>query len=225
MGCWRASPASRSARPCSTARGSMTSSTTSHSCSCRCYAIQHEGLLADGIAASAGRARRCCHVERVRLQPRRCEDRGPLLHRVSVGTGTSWRFTWWRMRLSAAVNAAILLLLVALVFVPIGYVYPSRTVRLRRLTVASGLVWGAMLVAHHLAPAGPTAMAGSDVVRVSARITSRCRSRFSGQEARLVMGFRVMPASRSRTSGIRWKSCKPSRRAVEAVEQRVLPRE
>jgi phosphatidylcholine synthase len=51
------------------------------------------------------------------------------------------------LRLPAAVNAAILLLLAALVFVPIGYVYPSRTVRLRRLTVASGVVWGAMLVA------------------------------------------------------------------------------
>jgi phosphatidylcholine synthase len=51
------------------------------------------------------------------------------------------------LRLPAAVNAAILLLLAAAVFVPIGYVYPSRTVRLRRLTVASGVVWGAMLVA------------------------------------------------------------------------------
>jgi phosphatidylcholine synthase len=51
------------------------------------------------------------------------------------------------LRLPAAVNAAILLLLAVAVFVPIGYVYPSRTVRLRRLTVASGVVWGTMLVA------------------------------------------------------------------------------
>jgi phosphatidylcholine synthase len=51
------------------------------------------------------------------------------------------------LRLPAGVNAAILLVLAAAVFVPIGYVYPSRTVRLRRLTVASGVVWGAMLVA------------------------------------------------------------------------------
>jgi phosphatidylcholine synthase len=51
------------------------------------------------------------------------------------------------LRLPPGVNAAILLLLAAGVFVPIGYVYPSRTVRLRHLTVASGVVWGVMLVA------------------------------------------------------------------------------
>jgi len=45
------------------------------------------------------------------------------------------------------VNAAMLLLFAAMVFVPLGYVYPTRTMQLRRLTVVSGVVWGAMLVA------------------------------------------------------------------------------
>jgi phosphatidylcholine synthase len=42
-------------------------------------------------------------------------------------------------------NAAVLVLLAALVFVPLRYVYPSRTPVLRRLTVALGGIW-ALLV-------------------------------------------------------------------------------
>lgn len=38
-------------------------------------------------------------------------------------------------------NAAVILTLSALVFVPIGYVYPSRTPTLRTLTVGLGIVW------------------------------------------------------------------------------------
>jgi phosphatidylcholine synthase len=45
------------------------------------------------------------------------------------------------------VNAAILLLLSVLVFVRIGYVYPSRTPVLRGLTTGLGLVWAVMVVA------------------------------------------------------------------------------
>ncbi len=45
------------------------------------------------------------------------------------------------------VNAAVLLLLVVLVFVPIGYVYPSRTPTLRGLTVGLGAVWGVTVLA------------------------------------------------------------------------------
>jgi phosphatidylcholine synthase len=49
--------------------------------------------------------------------------------------------------LPAGANAAILLVLAAGVFVPIGYVYPSRTPRLRGLTVGLGVVWGLVLLA------------------------------------------------------------------------------
>lgn len=44
------------------------------------------------------------------------------------------------------VNLAILLVLAALVFVPIGYVYPSRTPVWRTLTVALGIAWGALML-------------------------------------------------------------------------------
>jgi len=51
-----------------------------------------------------------------------------------------WRLPGW-------VNAAILLALAALVFVPIRYVYPSRTERLRGPTLALSAVWGVSVVA------------------------------------------------------------------------------
>jgi phosphatidylcholine synthase len=51
------------------------------------------------------------------------------------------------LQLPAAVNAAFLLVCAAGVFVPIGYIYPSRTVTLRRVTIGAGIVWGVMLVA------------------------------------------------------------------------------
>jgi phosphatidylcholine synthase len=50
------------------------------------------------------------------------------------------------LRLAPAVNAAVLLGLVALVFVPIGYVYPSRMTTWQRPTVALGTAWAALMV-------------------------------------------------------------------------------
>jgi phosphatidylcholine synthase len=50
-------------------------------------------------------------------------------------------------RLPPGVNAAILLALSALVFIRIGYVYPTRTPVLRGLTIALGALWGVMIVA------------------------------------------------------------------------------
>ena len=41
-----------------------------------------------------------------------------------------------------AVNAAVVVLLSIAVFVPVRYVYPSRTTTLRPLTVALGIAWG-----------------------------------------------------------------------------------
>jgi phosphatidylcholine synthase len=49
--------------------------------------------------------------------------------------------------LAPAANAAILLILSALVFVRIGYVYPSRTPVLRGVTTALGAVWAVMVIA------------------------------------------------------------------------------
>jgi phosphatidylcholine synthase len=49
-------------------------------------------------------------------------------------------------KLPAVLNSVILLALSVLVFVRIGYVYPSRTPVLRGLTIALCLVWGLMLL-------------------------------------------------------------------------------
>ena len=49
--------------------------------------------------------------------------------------------------LTDVANAAILLVLSALVFVRIGYVYPSRTPVLRGLTSALGAIWALMVLA------------------------------------------------------------------------------
>ncbi|MGH7896674.1 MAG: CDP-alcohol phosphatidyltransferase family protein [Candidatus Binatia bacterium] len=46
-----------------------------------------------------------------------------------------------------AVNAALLITLSIMVFVPIGYVYPTRQPFLRPLTIGLGLLWGALLLA------------------------------------------------------------------------------
>ena len=43
-------------------------------------------------------------------------------------------------------NAVVLLALAVLVFVPIRYVYPSRTPVLRTLTIALGIVWGVLMI-------------------------------------------------------------------------------
>lgn len=49
-------------------------------------------------------------------------------------------------QLPALANAVILLVLAALVFVPIKYVYPSRTPILQPLTVVLGVIWAALMV-------------------------------------------------------------------------------
>jgi phosphatidylcholine synthase len=51
-------------------------------------------------------------------------------------------FYLYVLRWPPAVNAAIVLLLAVLVFVPIRYVYPSRTRALQPLTIGLGLAWG-----------------------------------------------------------------------------------
>jgi phosphatidylcholine synthase len=55
-------------------------------------------------------------------------------------------FYLWALAWTPALNAAILVLFAIGVFVPIRYVYPSRTTTLRGLTVGLGLVWAAMML-------------------------------------------------------------------------------
>ena len=49
-------------------------------------------------------------------------------------------------RLPVEINAAVLIVLSALVFVRIGYIYPSRTPVLRGLTIVLGLLWAAVML-------------------------------------------------------------------------------
>ncbi len=56
-------------------------------------------------------------------------------------------FYLFAARLGPALNAAVLVTLAALVFVPIGYVYPSRTRTLQGLTVLFGCAWGLLVLA------------------------------------------------------------------------------
>src|SRR5262249_40191358 len=55
-------------------------------------------------------------------------------------------FYLYALRWSPAVNAAWLVALAIGVFVPIRYVYPSRTPTLRALTVTLGTAWGAFMI-------------------------------------------------------------------------------
>ena len=50
------------------------------------------------------------------------------------------------LRLPSAVNGVILIALAVLVFVPIRYVYPSRTPVLARMTNVLGIIWGILLL-------------------------------------------------------------------------------
>jgi phosphatidylcholine synthase len=50
------------------------------------------------------------------------------------------------LRLSPVLNAVILLILSALVFVRIGYVYPTRTTTARTLTLVLGSLWSVMML-------------------------------------------------------------------------------
>jgi phosphatidylcholine synthase len=62
-------------------------------------------------------------------------------------------------------NAIVLLVLSALVFVRIGYLYPSRTPTLRRLTLVLGSMWGVLIAAIIWAwPAPPAWMAFGSLI-------------------------------------------------------------
>ena len=62
-------------------------------------------------------------------------------------------FYAWALHLSPATTAIIVLVLSALVFAPLKFLYPSRAPHFRAATVLSGIVWGvAMVVAVWTAP-------------------------------------------------------------------------
>ena len=66
-----------------------------------------------------------------------------------TGFPSYWNIVVFYLYLAAwpqALNAALLTVLALLVFVPIRYVYPSRTPALRTPTIGLGIVWGFLMV-------------------------------------------------------------------------------
>ena len=64
-------------------------------------------------------------------------------------------FYLWGLGWPRFVNAAVVVAFSIAVFVPIRYVYPSRTRVLRPLTIALGLAWGATVLAVLALPGAP----------------------------------------------------------------------
>ena len=77
---------------------------------------------------------------------------------ASRGTGTSWRSTSWCSS-SASPRRPLLLVLAVLVFVPVKYVYPSRTETLWYTNMAGATAWLVVYGRDHRAAAGRPALA------------------------------------------------------------------
>ena len=56
-------------------------------------------------------------------------------------------FYLYTLGLTPIVNGLVVAALCVLVFVPIGFVYPSRTPTLRRVTLAAGILWALLMLA------------------------------------------------------------------------------
>ena len=79
-----------------------------------------------------------------------CQDAAKTADHFFTGFPSYWNivvFYLYVVRWSPTANAMILLFLALMVFVPIRYVYPSRTPAGRSLTMTLGAVWAAMMFA------------------------------------------------------------------------------
>jgi phosphatidylcholine synthase len=77
-----------------------------------------------------------------------CRDDAKTSDQLFTGFPSYWNiavFYLYLMQWAPATNAAILVFLVALVFVPLHYVYPSRTPTWRPVTVTLGGAWAAAM--------------------------------------------------------------------------------
>ncbi len=105
----------------------------------------HRGLLPEGHAVLVGAAPLLASGYGF------CQTQAKTADFFFTGFPSYWNIAVFYMYVfgqSPALNAIVLLGLSVLVFVPIGYLYPSRNLFLRPLTIALGVVWGVqMLVA------------------------------------------------------------------------------
>jgi phosphatidylcholine synthase len=78
-----------------------------------------------------------------------CQKEAKTADHYFLGFPSYWNivaFYMYVMRMPRWVNAFLVILLAALVFVPIKYLYPSRNPFMRRWTVALGAIWALLIV-------------------------------------------------------------------------------
>ena len=79
-----------------------------------------------------------------------CQKEAKTADHFFLGFPSYWNivgFYLFLLQMPRRVNAFVVLALSVLVFVPVKYLYPSRSPVLRRLTVGLGCLWGAAIVA------------------------------------------------------------------------------
>ena len=118
-------------------------------CSCRSFcSITQE--ISHAVQPDLSPRQRCCSAARTRFASLDAKTEDYFF----TGFPSYWNIVALYLHVAGlppAVNVAVLLLFVSLVFVRVGYVYPSRTPVLRGLTVILGVVWGLMVLAIVLA--------------------------------------------------------------------------
>lgn len=124
------------------------------------YFLVRMGLLPPALAAPVA----CCPVVASAFGFARADAK--TADHFFTGFPSYWNvvaFYLYALGWSPPVNAAIVVAFAVAVFVPVRYVYPSRTITLRPLTVALGLVWGGtvLYVLAHLGTAPRTLVVAS----------------------------------------------------------------
>lgn len=91
-----------------------------------------------------------------------CQKAAKTSDHFFLGFPSYWNivaFYFYVLKTPLWVNAFLVLIFSALVFVPIRYLYPSRSPVLRRLTVSLGVLWGiTVLIIIYLLPQPPTSL-------------------------------------------------------------------
>lgn len=78
-----------------------------------------------------------------------CQKEAKTSDHFFLGFPSYWNilvFYLYAMKTPRWINAFLILILSALVFVPLKYVYPSRSPTLRGLTIGLGIIWGVLLL-------------------------------------------------------------------------------
>jgi len=120
------------------------------------YLVYHFGMVPDGLGIVVVAAMLLSSAFGFSLNDAKTADH------FFTGFPSYWNIVvlyLYALATTGAVNAAVLLSLAALVFVRVGYIYPTRTLAWRRVTLSLGGLWGATIAAIvWLLPHAPRAM-------------------------------------------------------------------